>query len=236
MTGYNTVPGQTDDTPCIGASGANICGRTDAVACPRHIALGTRVEIRGESYICEDRLAKKFDRRFDISCDRDTTCPPQVTGWVVVRVFPGDRVPRPIPAQLPPQIYAVTAEADYTGTTPKDPESVTDAITSVAMRLWGAAVSLADAALAKAADSAVENTTAGAGNAADADATKAKDGDRAANPAPANRPRFRAARMSPPRLRIPAAATRFAAARGMTAKPVRAIAILRGRARSSRIA
>ena len=27
VTGYNTVPGQTDYTPCIAASGANICGR-----------------------------------------------------------------------------------------------------------------------------------------------------------------------------------------------------------------
>src|SRR5467141_3847243 len=26
VTGYNTVPGQTDYTPCIAASGANICG------------------------------------------------------------------------------------------------------------------------------------------------------------------------------------------------------------------
>lgn len=86
VTGYNTVPGQTDDTPCIAASGANICGRTDAVACPRHIPLGTYVTIRGQFYVCEDRLAKKFDRRFDISCDKDMSCPGQVTGWVDIKV------------------------------------------------------------------------------------------------------------------------------------------------------
>jgi hypothetical protein len=87
VTGYNTVPGQTDDTPCTAASGADICGRTDAVACPRRIGIGTVVEIRGTTYVCEDRLAHKFDARFDISCDKDTACPPTVTGWATIRVY-----------------------------------------------------------------------------------------------------------------------------------------------------
>ena len=87
VTGYNTVAGQTDSTPCIAASGANICGRRDAVACPRHINLGTIVEIRGTTYVCEDRLAKKFDNRFDVSCDKDTTCTRQVTGWADIKIF-----------------------------------------------------------------------------------------------------------------------------------------------------
>lgn len=90
VTGYNTVPGQTDDTPCIAASGANICGRTDAVACPRRISLGTYLAIRGTFYVCEDRLAKKYDRRFDISCDKNTTCPGEVTGWADIKVFAED--------------------------------------------------------------------------------------------------------------------------------------------------
>ena len=87
VTGYNTVAGQTDSTPCIAASTANICGRRDAVACPRQISLGTTVEIRGATFVCEDRLAKKFDRRFDISCDKDTACPYQVTGWTTIKVY-----------------------------------------------------------------------------------------------------------------------------------------------------
>jgi len=33
VTGYNTVPAQADKTPCIAASGANICGRTDVIVC-----------------------------------------------------------------------------------------------------------------------------------------------------------------------------------------------------------
>ena len=87
VTGYNTVPAQTDSDPCTAASGANICGRRDAVACPRHIELGTVVEIRGTTYICEDRLAKKYNIRFDISCDKDKSCPGQVTGWTTIKVF-----------------------------------------------------------------------------------------------------------------------------------------------------
>jgi hypothetical protein len=91
VTGYNTVPGQTDSTPCIGASGANICGRRDAVACPRRISLGTVVEIRGTTYVCEDRLAKKFDSRFDISCDKDTACPYHVAGWTTIKIYGEER-------------------------------------------------------------------------------------------------------------------------------------------------
>jgi hypothetical protein len=90
VTGYNTVPGQTDSNPCTAASGANICGRRDAVACPRHLELGTVVEIRGTTYVCEDRLAKKYNTRFDISCDKDRTCPGQVTGWTTIKVFKED--------------------------------------------------------------------------------------------------------------------------------------------------
>jgi hypothetical protein len=95
VTGYNTVVGQTDDTPCIAASGADICGRRDAVACPRAIGFGTVVEIRGATYTCEDRLAPKFDTRFDISCDKDTDCPPGVTGWATINVYGPIAAPQP---------------------------------------------------------------------------------------------------------------------------------------------
>jgi hypothetical protein len=101
VTGYNTVPGQTDDTPCLAASGANICGRTDAVACPRRISLGTFLVIHGEIYVCEDRLAKKFESRFDISCDKDTDCPNKVTGWTDIMVFAENPCRLPTPAPRP---------------------------------------------------------------------------------------------------------------------------------------
>ena len=105
VTGYNTVPEQTSPTPCIAASGDNICGRTDVVACPRRISLGSFLQIRGATYICEDRLAKKYDSRFDISCDKDFACPPQVTGWADIKVYD----PNPHPAAAPPIAVAAAS-------------------------------------------------------------------------------------------------------------------------------
>ena len=87
VTGYNTVPAQTDQTPCISASGANICGRRDTVACPPILHPGAVVEIRGRTYVCEDRMAPKYQGRFDINCDKDKHCPYQVTGWTSVKVL-----------------------------------------------------------------------------------------------------------------------------------------------------
>ena len=87
VTGYNTVPEQTDSDPCIAASGANICGRRDTVACPRLFDLGTVVEIGGRKYICEDRTAKRFRGSFDINCDKDKNCPYAVAGWKTVRIY-----------------------------------------------------------------------------------------------------------------------------------------------------
>jgi hypothetical protein len=105
VTGYNTVPAQTSPTPCIAASGDNICGRTDVVACPRRISLGSFLQINGATYICEDRLAKKYDSRFDISCDKDFACPYQVTGWADIKVFD----PNPPAAPGAPAVVATMA-------------------------------------------------------------------------------------------------------------------------------
>ena len=87
ITGYNTVTSQTDDTPCIGAAGTNVCGRGDVVACPPLLKLGTVVEIGGKRYVCEDRTARKYKSRFDINCDQDKACPYKVAGWTMVKVL-----------------------------------------------------------------------------------------------------------------------------------------------------
>ncbi len=71
VTAYNTVPGQTDDTPCIAASGKNICGRSDVVACPKKYKFGTKFKIEGKIYVCEDRTAAKYGERIDISFGKD---------------------------------------------------------------------------------------------------------------------------------------------------------------------
>ena len=113
VTGYNTIPGQTDSTPCIAASGADICGRRDAAACPRHIKLGTIVEIRGSTYVCEDRLAKKYDARFDISCDKDMACPYQVAGWTTIKVYADDKAAGPKPAEPAVRVVAPKAKTPH---------------------------------------------------------------------------------------------------------------------------
>lgn len=87
VTGYNTVAEQTDDAPCVAASGANICGRRDTLACPPILPLGAVVEIKGRTYVCEDRMARKYRTRFDINCDKDMRCPQEVTGWASVKVL-----------------------------------------------------------------------------------------------------------------------------------------------------
>ena len=71
ITAYNLIPEQTDDTPCISASGHNICGKRHVVACPRSVELGTWIIIDGVWYQCLDRLAVKYDNRFDVSFDKD---------------------------------------------------------------------------------------------------------------------------------------------------------------------
>jgi 3D (Asp-Asp-Asp) domain-containing protein len=71
ITAYNTVPEQTSGDPCISADGTNICGLDNVLACPRAYPFGTKVEILGKEYVCRDRLAQKYDNRFDISFDKD---------------------------------------------------------------------------------------------------------------------------------------------------------------------
>lgn len=58
------MPEQTDDTPFITASGSHVHPGT--LACPTKLAFGTKVEIEGVTYTCEDRMNQKFSERFDI--------------------------------------------------------------------------------------------------------------------------------------------------------------------------
>lgn len=64
VTAYSSVPAQTDDTPFITASGSHVHPGT--LACPPELVFGTKVEIAGETYICEDRMNTKFSERYDI--------------------------------------------------------------------------------------------------------------------------------------------------------------------------
>lgn len=64
VTGYSSTPDQTDDTPEIMASGKKVY--EGAAACPRKYKFGTKIEVNGKLYTCEDRMHIRFDDRFDI--------------------------------------------------------------------------------------------------------------------------------------------------------------------------
>ena len=71
VTGFNTIPSQTDSRPCESANGENICGLDNVIACPTDLEFNTMVKIEGKTYRCVDRMARKYGQRFDISFDKD---------------------------------------------------------------------------------------------------------------------------------------------------------------------
>lgn len=64
VTAYNETGNRT-------ASGA-VPRERKTIACSRSIKFGTRVIIYGREYTCEDRLAPRFDSRFDVYMGKDT--------------------------------------------------------------------------------------------------------------------------------------------------------------------
>ena len=64
VTAYSSSPDETDDTPFISADGKTVYD--GLIACPREYEFGTRVMIDWRIYTCGDRLAEKYDHRFDI--------------------------------------------------------------------------------------------------------------------------------------------------------------------------
>jgi len=66
VTQYNPVEAQCDSTPDITASGKKV--KEGFIACPIWLDFGDLVEIEGDVYQCEDRMAKKYRKqwRFDI--------------------------------------------------------------------------------------------------------------------------------------------------------------------------
>lgn len=64
VSAYNAEVGQTDDRPFEMASGKTVY--SGAVACPRDIKLGTKIEINNKIYTCEDRMNKRYKNNVDI--------------------------------------------------------------------------------------------------------------------------------------------------------------------------
>lgn len=70
VTAYYPVPWETDDEPCIIASGMNVCKidleKRKICACSRKYPFGTKFLINGEVWECQDRLNIKYDDRIDL--------------------------------------------------------------------------------------------------------------------------------------------------------------------------
>lgn len=73
VTAYNSLPGQTDSTPCITASGLNVCERNaeDVIATNfSHLPFGTKIrlpELFGDKiFIVEDRMNRRYWQTADI--------------------------------------------------------------------------------------------------------------------------------------------------------------------------
>ena len=74
-TAYNSVPEQTDATPCIAADGTDICQRFQAGECiigANFVPLGTKIYV-DHFGLCTvaDRMAKKHPNRIDVFMDKD---------------------------------------------------------------------------------------------------------------------------------------------------------------------
>ena len=67
ITAYSASEDETDSRPWEMASGKTVY--EGAVACPRNIPLGTKVEINGSEFVCEDRMNIRYTDRFDIFKD-----------------------------------------------------------------------------------------------------------------------------------------------------------------------
>lgn len=71
ITAYTSEVGQTDDSPCITASGMNVCERDrEDIVAANFLPMGTRVripELYGDRiFTVQDRMNKRYDKHMDI--------------------------------------------------------------------------------------------------------------------------------------------------------------------------
>lgn len=65
FSAYTASVDETDASPLVMASGKMVY--IGAIACPRSIELGTKVEVRGIGvFTCEDRMNERYENHFDI--------------------------------------------------------------------------------------------------------------------------------------------------------------------------
>ena len=71
VTAYNSVPEQTDSTPCITANGYDLCtANAENVVAANFLRFGTKLRLPDYTaekiYTVQDRMHPRFDRRLDL--------------------------------------------------------------------------------------------------------------------------------------------------------------------------
>ena len=66
ITAYSAEVAQTDSTPCIAASGINVCESDLPIIATNELPFWTKVEIGGKMYVVLDRMSNKYPHRYDI--------------------------------------------------------------------------------------------------------------------------------------------------------------------------
>ncbi len=66
ISAYTLSREETDDDPCITASGINACESDLPIVATNKFPFWTWVEIDGKEYVVLDRMSKKYPFRFDI--------------------------------------------------------------------------------------------------------------------------------------------------------------------------
>lgn len=65
VSAYTSSIQETDDTPCLSASGVDVCKQGSWAACPSFLSFNTVISVDGVDYKCVDRMARRYrDLRF----------------------------------------------------------------------------------------------------------------------------------------------------------------------------
>jgi len=66
ITAYNPVKSQTDSTPCISASGLNVCETNKKIFASNEFRFGQKIVIDGVIWECQDRTNSRYNYRIDL--------------------------------------------------------------------------------------------------------------------------------------------------------------------------
>jgi len=66
VTAYNPVAWQTDEEPCISASGMNICKTEKKICASNEFPFGTELLIADEIWEVQDRMHPRYSHRIDL--------------------------------------------------------------------------------------------------------------------------------------------------------------------------